>query len=408
MLKNYIKKLCGILLCVCFVFAIHSINFELIFSLTGNDIITIGNLEKLNLDKNFGSVVSGQINESVVTTGNSSVKSTKLTIKLFGFIPIKTVDVVVTPDKTVYLGGVPLGFSITTKGVIVVGQNSVVSESGNVFVETSQPIKNGDILEKVNGIDISNIDYIKQSLAESAGNEITLSLIRDGKSYNVKTKPVKDVETGEYKLGLWVRDDAQGIGTLTFVTEQNKFGALGHPICDYETGACVTVGDGDVYNCSTLGVTKGEKGKAGELRCLFIQGKNSKGEIAKNTNCGVFGTISDRSQIIDENVVAQLGTRMVVRTGDAKIISSVSGIREEYDIEIIKTYRQPKSGDKSFVFRVKDPRLISLTGGIVQGMSGSPIVQDGKLIGAVTHVFLYDPTKGYGVYADWMFEELDF
>lgn len=233
-----------------------------------------------------------------------------------------------------------------------------------------------------------------------------VTFIRDGKEQNAKLTPILDAQTKLYKLGIWIRNEARGIGTLTFVTEDNEFGALGHSISDYETGVKIPVNDGNIYPCTMLGITKGEKGKAGELRCLFVQGSLSNGIIEKNTNCGVFGEITNDENIIDKNLSCPIASRLLVRVGKAKIISSVSGIREEYDIEIIKTYNQHSSSDKSFIFRVKDKRLLELTGGIVQGMSGSPIVQDGKLIGAVTHVFLYDPTKGYGVYSDWMLNEV--
>lgn len=406
-MKNYIKKICGILLCIMFVFAISNINIELITSLQKGEIVTMGNLKSINNLNSFGKIIKSQINESTVSTGSTAQTTTTMTIKLFGFIPIKKVEVVVCPDKSVYLGGIPLGFSLSTKGVIVVGQNSVITKDGRKTPEKSTELRNGDILLKVNNIDILDATKIREILNEGNGENLTLTLDRNGKIFTSEIKPVFDVESNQYKLGIWIRDEAQGIGTLTFMTEDNCFGALGHPICDYETGAQIPVNSGDVYNCSTLGITKGTKGSAGELRCLFVQGNNSKGNILKNTNCGVFGKITDKEKIIDQNLQANIGTRMVAKIGEAKLISAVSGIREEYDIEIIKTYHQQNANDKSFVFRVKDKRLIELTGGIVQGMSGSPIVQDGKLIGAVTHVFLYDPTKGYGVYAEWMLKEIE-
>ena len=203
-----------------------------------------------------------------------------------------------------------------------------------------------------------------------------------------------------------MRDDAQGIGTLTFVTKDGKFGALGHSICDYETGIEIPVQDGGIYLCNLVGINKAERGRTGEIRCLFSQTKASNGQILKNTQCGVFGNTNDLDSLVDANLLLPVGNRMLVKLGKASIVSSVGGIREEYEIEIIKTNYQSLSGDKSFVFRVIDKRLIGITGGIVQGMSGSPIIQNGKIIGAVTHVFLNDATKGYGVYIDWMIEQV--
>lgn len=398
MFKKLLLKLIGIIMATCFVITIKNVDFETIFSLSENTPITISNIEDINSNKMLGDFVDASLTEDIWTTGGVKEKKTSLVIKLFGFIPIKKTKVIVCEDKNVYLGGIPLGFSVTTKGVIVVGVNNSFKEYNNLQV--------GDILSKINDIEVYNVKDIQEQLTKSDGSKIKISYIRDGKEMNGYVTPVLDTETNEYKLGIWIRNDAQGIGTLTFVTEESEYGALGHAITDFETGVEIPVESGKIYPCTLLGITKGSKGKAGELRCLFVQGSQNKGIIEKNTKCGVFGDITDNQNIIDQNLSCPITSRLVVKAGKAKLISSISGIREEYEIEIIKTYNQNTSSDKSFIFRVKDKRLLELTGGIVQGMSGSPIIQDGKLIGAVTHVFLYDPTKGYGVYSDWMLEEV--
>ncbi len=403
MFKKVIFKILGIVLACCFVITLQNVDFKTIYSLNENTPITLSNLEQLNENNLLGNFVETKLTEDIWTTSGVKEKKTSLVIKLFGFIPIKKTTVVVCDDKSVYLGGVPLGFSVTTKGVIVVGTNSVVSNSKQ---KNNTKLTSGDIVTKINGVDIFNVEDIKKQLSQSNGQDVNVTFIRDDKEQKTTLTPILDSQTNEYKLGIWIRNDAQGIGTLTFVTEENEFGALGHAITDFETGVEIPVNDGNIYPCTMLGITKGTKGKAGELRCLFVQGSMSNGDIDKNTSCGVFGEITNDENIVDKNLSCPIASRLLVRVGKAKIISSVSGIREEYDIEIIKTYNQHSSSDKSFIFRVKDKRLLELTGGIVQGMSGSPIVQDGKLIGAVTHVFLYDPTKGYGVYSDWMLNEI--
>lgn len=403
MFKKIVLKSLGIILAVCFLITVKNINFDTISLLNNNAPITISNIDKINTEHILGNFIETNITEDTWTTGGVKEKHSYMVVKLFGFIPIKKTKIVLCDDKTVFLGGIPLGFSVTTKGVIVVGTNSVNS---GISTNEQSTLKTGDILTKVNNESIYNVRNIREELKASKGERVNVTFLRDGKEQKGEITPVFDTESNEYKLGIWIRNDAQGIGTLTFVTNENDFGALGHAITDYETGSIIPVNDGKIYSCSMLGITKGQKGKAGELRCLFVQGSNSKGNIDKNTNCGVFGEITDSSKIIDENQSCSIASRLVVKPGKAKLISSVSGIREEYDIEIIKVYNQNSSHDKSFVFRVKDKRLLNLTGGIVQGMSGSPIIQDGKLIGAVTHVFLYDPTKGYGVYLDWMMEEV--
>ena len=171
---------------------------------------------------------------------------------------------------------------------------------------------------------------------------------------------------------------------------------------DGETGTKIDVQKGQVYDCSVVGIEKGERGKPGELKGVFLSSKNAKGEIEGGNEFGIYGKILEKSGMVDENVVAGVGGRLAVKPGKAQIMSSVSGVREYYDIEIIKASKQKTAKDKSMVFRVTDKRLLELTGGIIQGMSGSPILQNGKLVGAVTHVFVSDPTKGYGIYIDWM------
>ena len=397
MFKKLILKLTGVLLAVCFVVALKNIDFVGIFSIAENTPITMEVLEQINKQNILGGYVETKLTEDIWTTGGVKEKKTSLVVKLFGFIPIKKTTVVVCDEKSVYLGGIPLGFSLTTKGVIVVGTGS--NNTSELLV--------GDILTKVNEVSIYDVTDIRKVLDECGGNEVDITYTRNEKEHKSKLKPRFDETSQEYKLGIWIRNDAQGVGTLTFVTEDNCYGALGHSISDFETGVEIPVKDGKVYPCTMLGVTKGTKGKAGELKCLFVEGSMSKGDIQKNTICGVFGNLTELDKIVDKNLMCDVSSRILVRVGDAKLISSVSGIREEYDIEIIKTYNQHETSDKGFIFRVKDKRLLELTGGIVQGMSGSPILQDGKLIGAVTHVFLYDSTKGYGVYSDWMLKEAD-
>ena len=396
MFKKLIIKFLGLVLSVCFVITVKNVDFVSIFSVQDETPITIQTLEKINNDNIFGSYVDAKLTEDIWTTGGVKEKKASLVVKLFGFIPIKKTTVVVCDEKSVYVGGIPLGFSLSTSGVIVVGKNSNNKSDLNI----------GDIVTKVNDISIFDVSDIRKVLDNNNGQDVNISYTRDEKEYTCKLTPIFDESSQEYKLGVWIRNDAQGVGTLTFVTDDNSFGALGHSISDYETGVEVPVKDGKVYQCTMLGITKGTRGKAGELKCLFVEGSMSKGDIQKNTKCGVFGTLNELDKIVDKNLVCEVSSRLLVRVGDAKLVSSISGIREEYDIEIIKTYNQHSTSDKSFIFRVKDKRLLELTGGIVQGMSGSPIIQDGKLIGAVTHVFLYDSTKGYGVYSDWMLKEV--
>ena len=400
--RKVVLKSFGILFCFAFISIVVNTDFS-VMGMSNGSFISYEQLNQINDEARFGKFISASLDEGV-DVGNGN-KQSKLKFKLFGLFTVKEVSVNVSEGKEVFVGGIPLGFSINTKGVIVIGENSVITNQGNVIPEKTKEVYTGDILTSINGNEINSVDVIKNTLENCGGEKVKIKAMRKGKEFEFELKPALDVESGLYKLGFWVRDDASGIGTLTYVDKENKsYGALGHAITDFETGAVVPVNDGKIYNCSLIGVNKGKKGKPGELRCLFLQGKNSKGNVQKNTTSGVFGKISNTQGIVDENLTAMIGGRLSVKPGKAKIVSSVSGVREEYEIEIIKANYQSKTADKSMIFKVTDKRLLQLTGGILQGMSGSPILQDGKLIGAVTHVFLNDPTKGYGIYVDWMLE----
>lgn len=404
MFKKFFLKICGLSLAICFVVIGLNVNFSDIFSLPTNSIVSYNDIETINDNKIFGKYVNAELAD--IKVGNDKTSYGKLWLKLFGFLPLKQINVEVTKGEDVFVGGIPLGFSIKTKGLLIVGSNTVLSNSGGVETVKSTELKEGDIILQINGVDIVDYEQIPELLNQNEGKRSKLSILRNGEIFTCDIVPEKDLQSGDYKIGLWVKDNASGIGTLTFVKKSNnRFGALGHPITDFETGVEIPVQEGNIYRCSLVGINKAEKNNPGELRCIFLQGVNNKGEIEKNTKFGVYGTVTELENIVDYNLTAEIGSRMTVKTGKASIVSSVSGVREEYSIEIIKTSYQPESDDKSFVFRVTDKRLLSLTGGILQGMSGSPILQNGKLIGAVTHVFVSDPTKGYGIYADWMVQQ---
>ena len=217
-------------------------------------------------------------------------------------------------------------------------------------------------------------------------------------------KSALDRYSGIYKLGLWVKDDISGIGTLTYIKKEDyRFGALGHAICDNDTKTIYNINSGEMYPCTVLGIKKGTKGKAGELKGLFFQGKNNKlGLVDNNSEAGVFGNITKE---VKDKEVLKAGGRLYAKPGKAYIKSAIDGELKDYEIEIIKTNYQSSSNEKSMVIRVTDKELLQKTGGIIQGMSGSPIIQNGYIIGAVTHVFINDPTRGFCIYLDWMINQ---
>lgn len=377
-----------------------NVSFEKIFSLPENFIVSYDEIKESNLSKKFGSLVSVGLEKKIQNTAKGEAEKDYIVFKLFGFIPVKKVAIELAPEEEVYLGGVPIGISITANGAIVVEENLVLTSVGEVSTQKTEKFKKGDIIYQINGKEIKTLDDIEVVVNNADENNFEVDFLRQNKKMRAVIKGVYNNEN-KLKLGLLVKDDVTGIGTLTYVnTKTNKFGALGHAITDQEN--IIKVFDGKIYDCNLLGIQKGERNNPGQLRCVFLQSSGSKGEIQKNNKYGVFGEIEDKSSIIDENLTAKIGGRLSVNPGKAKIVSSISGIREEYEIEIIKANYQSVADDKSIVFRVTDDRLLKLTGGIVQGMSGSPIIQNNKVVGAVTHVFISDPTKGYGVYSDWM------
>ena len=369
-----------------------------------NDLpISYSDVEQINQNKPFGRNITAKIEEKTVSVGGEKSTIKTLIFKLFGFLPIKTIEVNIGDEKEVFLGGAPIGFSIDIDGLIVLGGNSVLTDKGLVNNFDNSELKKGDIITAVNDKKISSVKDLKDFLDnEYVEGESILHINRNGEKITLNVSPIKDQEENKYKFGLWIRNDAAGVGTLTYVESSTlNYGALGHPITDYETGVAIPARSGKIFACNVVGLNKGEKGSPGEIKGVFMQGKNSKGTVEKNTPYGVFGKLTEQD-IIDKNKSADIGSRLTMKPGKATLISSISGVNEEYEIEIIKANYQPKSSDKSFVFRVTDSRLLDLTGGIIQGMSGSPILQNGRVVGAVTHVFVSDPTKGYGVYVDWM------
>lgn len=391
------------LICLITLVFLYNIDWTQIKEIPQTSFLSYDDIDNINNNNVYGKFVKVDFDKQKLEVGKDGPKVGKVIFKLFGLIPIKEVEVEVLNDCDVYLGGNAVGFSIKTDGVLVVNKNSVMTDSGPISICENLDIRSGDIITHIDGKEIKDANEIPEIINNSSNSSFDLTVKRNDKTFNLDVPSAVDKQSKKKKLGLWVRDDATGIGTLTYVDEENlEFGALGHPITDGETGTKIDIQNGSVYSCSIVGVEKGEKGKPGELKGVFLSGKNNKGQITSGTEFGIFGKITDKAGVIDENITATVGGRLAVKPGKAQIVSSVSGVREYYDIEIIKASKQNSAKDRSMVFRVTDKRLLDLTGGIIQGMSGSPIIQNGKLIGAVTHVFVSDPTKGYGIYIDWM------
>ncbi len=315
--------------------------------------------------------------------------------KLFGIIPIGKTQVKTAAPRYVKLGGYPLGIALKTDGMYITSKVNVVTKDGAVCPVENCDIKSGDILKSINGISVDSISQIGEIIKDE--EEVTIEIKNKSGRKEYVIAPALDVLTGTKKLGILLQDQIEGIGTMTYSSD-GKFYALGHTIKDMNGDDVIAKG-GSIFQANILGCVKGQKGRAGELNGSFSTIGNAAGAITSNNNYGIYGTL--KSNYDAEEVV--MGGKSDAQPGSAYIYTTVDGTApQKYEIQIIKTNHQNCPSEKSMVLRVTDKRLLDTTGGIVQGMSGSPIVQNGKLIGAVTHVFVSDPTKGYGVYIDWM------
>ena len=348
---------------------------------------------------------SVKVSNSIFIKDSEIVKD-KLELKLLGLIPIKSVSISKIKDLEVYPGGLNVGIKISTNGVLVVGHSNIDSFEGKIESPAkASGIELGDIITKINGEEIENSRDLSVKLNNLDKDIISIEFMRNG--INSEKEVELGKENNEYKLGLWVRDSTAGIGTLTFYDKKsNLFGALGHPITDGDTNKPFSIKEGNLLNSSVISVKKGEKGSPGELKGLFVNEKENIGKIDKNTESGIFGVGSDNliNKIYNEPI--KVGFRSEVKEGPAKIITTIDEEGpKEYDIEILKLLSQEEPSAKSMVIKVIDEELLEKTGGIVQGMSGSPIIQNGKLIGAVTHVLINKPDVGYGIYIEWMLKD---
>ncbi|MPQ42747.1 SpoIVB peptidase [Clostridium tarantellae] len=316
-------------------------------------------------------------------------------------------NILKSKDIELYPGGIPIGVKISTEGVLAVGYSQI--ELKDNIIESSAKesgIEVGDILLKFNGKNIENSKDLARKLNDVKDKNIKILINRNGKELEKNVEVIIDSK-GNKKIGLWVRDSTAGVGTLTFYHENtNKYGALGHPITDSETDKILNVKKGDLIESVIKSVRKGEKGLPGELKGIFINENTPIGNVTSNTSCGIFGEMKGNKLKSIYNKPYKVGKKEDIKLGPAKIISTVDENGPEmYDIEIIKLLSQTEAGPKSMVIKVVDKKLLEKTGGIVQGMSGSPIIQNDKIIGAVTHVLVNKPDTGYGIYIEWMLKD---
>lgn len=356
-------------------------------------------------DLSFGTFVTGEL----VPAGNQGESNipegaVKVECRLLGMIPIKEVAVSQIRETSVIPCGMPIGIYMQTDGILVVGTGVVNGMDGLDYEPALNIVQSGDYIVGVNGMSVSTKEELVQAVNESQGKDVVLQMLREGSLTSVKVSPVQTAQK-EYKVGLWVRDDTQGIGTLTYVDENGNFGALGHGISDVDTNTILSIREGTLYNADILSITKGERGAPGELSgVIHYQEDGILGTIRANQENGIFGSLTEFPAHFEKGEALPVGLKQEIETGKARILCAVNGKVDTYEIAIEKINLGGGDVNKSMVLRVTDPRLLELTGGIVQGMSGSPIIQNGKFIGAVTHVFIQDAASGYGIFAETMLE----
>lgn len=307
-------------------------------------------------------------------------------------------------------GGQSVGIQMDVKGVLVVGLEEIETSDLITSPGYEAGVQIGDIILSVNGEKVYYAEDVSEAVNKSMDSDVTrdiaLQILRKDKKINLNVRPVKDNETGDYKIGIWVKEKIAGIGTLTFYDPRtNLFAALGHGIYESKTGALLNAGKGRLLRTEVKSIEEGKAGKPGEIRGIFYGNEDPIGKVLLNSKFGIYseGTDFNDFQLAQPMVMA---TQEQVHEGDAYILTTINGDKvEKFDIKITKINRQEEPDSKSMEIQVTDKKLLSYSGGIVQGMSGSPIIQDNRIVGAITHVFVNNPTKGYGIFVEWMVEE---
>jgi stage IV sporulation protein B len=405
------------------IFVLTSFPWKILFGITPNLTLLEGEEYLIDWNSPFNLHVQGskegilQVNDKDiclkgdVLRGPLSFKATQLgkvtlDFKLFGIIPLKQMQVNVLPEKQLMPGGHSIGIKLKAEGVMVVGFNLVANNDQLISPAKEEGIKIGDVIIEINHEPVNDLaraaDLIRIGSRED--KPIHLKIARGKEILEFKVAPLYCQENRSNRIGLYIRDSAAGVGTMTFYEPNSGiYGALGHVITDVDTNKPIDIKEGQIVRADIVNIRSARRGYPGEKNGVFVEDKDIIGNIEKNTNAGIFG----RLDYIDSHPLYRdplpIGLAQDVQVGPATILTVVEGDKiEEFSIEIEKVYQQGNRGNKDIVIRITDERLLALTGGIVQGMSGSPIIQDNRIIGAVTHVFVNEPVKGYGIFLEWM------
>lgn len=353
----------------------------------------------------FNSMVKDEVVYTSSVSKNTKIPEEQIKIQcsFLGIVPLKTVDIQQKILPQVYAGGDIIGIFMKTDGVLAVGTGIVDAADGQKCEPALGLVQSGDYITKIEGQAVSTKQEVIDAVNKCAGTSIQMTILRGQTEKNCELTPVLCAE-GDYKIGVWVREDTQGIGTLTYVDQEKNYGALGHGISDVDTGQLMKIRGGKLYRASVQSIKKGEKGNPGELSgVIYYQDDQIIGDVTQNGETGIKGNMKELPKEGAQELL-QVAYRQDVKEGPASIRCSIDGEIREYAAEIERINYSHSDINKSMVIRVTDEELLEKTGGIVQGMSGSPILQDGKLVGAVTHVLINDPAKGYGIFIENMLE----
>ncbi len=373
-----------------------------VFQLILPDSFYVDSGEKLEFASRYGNFISFDSSETEVEEVFSTKRNNfTAKAKLLGVFPLKNVDINYANSKNVIVCGTPFGVKMFTDGVLIVDFSEIETENGNCCPAAESGLKKGDLIKSIDGKEVFSNEDVAEKIEKSCGKSLCFLLDRDGEKITVSVEPEMLADQSGYKAGFWVRDSAAGIGTLTFYDPKSLvFGGLGHAVCDVDTGTVLPFSSGEIVPASITKIKKGFSGAPGELGGTFT-GKGKLGTVKINNETGLYGTLDYTLS----GISMPIAHKQEIYEGPAVILSTVEGTETtEYDIVIEKISLSDNSLTKNMVIKVTDEELIELTGGIVQGMSGSPIIQDGKLIGAVTHVLVNDPTRGYGIFIENMLD----
>ena len=414
--SNNVKRLSFLIIPFLIVLLIYITNITNIpnsIILFKNEDLNIKTIFGINILDENGEKVNLKDKKIVKTSSNTNQKLEKATEKLnlqvsfLNKIKLKEISVNIIPETYVVPMGNTVGLKLYTNGVLVVGMSEIQTQDkkqSKPYKDTG--IEEGDMIVSVDKNEVTCTADLIEEINQSDGEEVEIQYVRNGEVYTTNIKPIKTTDN-EYKLGLWVRDTAAGVGTISlYEPSTGMFAALGHGISDIDTDELIDIATGNLVTTNIVSVVKGEKGKPGEIRGT-IEKQTNVGEISKNTSFGIFGKLNNLNALnVDVSNKLKVALRDEIQLGDAKIICSVNNKKKEYDIKIEKLFLNNNENNKSMVIKVTDEELLEETGGIIQGMSGSPIIQNNKFVGAVTHVLVNDPTMGYGVFGDIMIKQM--